>query len=185
MRVMVADTWPGSRAALGVAEAWQQAVQAPWGLLEVDPSPSEAQLRTLWRQMVAWEGEKAPLLVVPGSLADPLGPGQTWADLAAAWGFKVLLTLPEEAALSQAAAFAALLRQTKADCLGWVLLEAAPALSSRLEPALVWQLPAQVGIPVLGRKAVAGSVVWREELWDLLSLRSTQGWGAYPELPLL
>ncbi len=168
MRVMVADTWPGIPAAAAVAEAWQEAVPRPWGLLWVDPSPSEAQLKVLWQQIAAWEGERDPLLVVPGTLADSIGPGQTWADLAAAWGFKVLLTLPEEAALSQGAAFAALLHQAKTHCLGWVLLESASG-SSLEEPPLVWQLQAQLGIPVLGRKTAAGQISWRAEMWDLLS----------------
>ncbi|MFS8860657.1 hypothetical protein [Synechococcus sp. H60.4] len=168
MRVMVADTWPGIPAAAAVAEAWQEAVERPWGLLRVDPSPSEAQLKVLWQQIADWEGERDPLLVVPGTLADPIGPGQTWADLAAAWGFKVLLTLPQEAALSQGAAFAALLHQAKTHCLGWVLLESASG-SSLEEPPLVWQLQAQLGIPVLGRKTAAGQISWRAEMWDLLS----------------
>ncbi len=179
MRVMVADTWPGIPAAAAVAEAWQEAVPRPWGLLWVDPSPSEAQLKALWQQIAAWEGERDPLLVVPGTLADPIGPGQTWADLAAAWGFKVLLTLPEEAALSQGAAFAALLHQAKTHCLGWVLLESASG-SSLEEPPLVWQLQAQLGIPVLGRKAVAGPGVWREELWDLLAVEPGLRLGRLP-----
>lgn len=178
MRVMVADTWPGTQAALGVADSWQQAVQRPWGLLEVDPSPSEAQLRTLWQQIAAWKGEKAPLLVVPGSLADPIGPGQTWADLAHAWGFDVLLTLPQEAALSQGAAFAALLHQAKAHCLGWVLLESESASSPEEEPALIWQLQAHLGIPVLGRKTAAGQIFWRAEMLDLLSARPSSRLGA-------
>ncbi len=178
MRVMVADTWPGTQAAPGVAESWQQAVQRPWGLLEVDPSPSEAQLRTLWRQIAAWKGEKAPLLVVPGSLADPIGPGQTWADLAQAWGFGVLLTLPQKAALSQGAAFAALLHQAKAHCLGWVLLESESASSPEEEPALIWQLQAHLGIPVLGRKTAAGQIFWRAEMLDLLSARPSSRLGA-------
>ncbi len=172
MRVMVANTWPGLPVAM-VAEAWQQAVPRPWGLLEVDPNPSEAQLRTLWQQIVAWEGEKDPLLVVPGSLADPIGPGQTWADLAHAWGFDVLLTLPQEAALSQGAAFAALLRQAKTYCLGWVVLESGSGFSLEEEPALIWQLQAHLGIPVLGRKTAAGQTFWTAEMLDLLSARAS------------
>ncbi|MFS8839630.1 hypothetical protein [Synechococcus sp. W55.2] len=165
MKVMVANTWPGIPGATAVADAWQQVVQRPWGRLRVDPNPSEAQLKALWQQISEWAGEKDPLLVLPGSVADPLGPGQTWADLAHAWGFSLLLTLQREAALSQAAAFAALLRQAKACGLGWVLIGSLPETGdpqalAELDAALIPRLEAQVGMPVLGRMALDGQILW-------------------------
>ncbi len=163
MRVMVADTWPGIPGAAAVASAWQEVTQSPWGRLRVDPNPSEAQLKALWQQICEWATD--PLLVLPGSVADPLGPGQTWADLARAWGFSLLLTLRREAALSQAAAFAALLRQAKARSLGWVLVGSLPETEDpqaleELDATLIPRLEAQVGIPVLGRMALDGQILW-------------------------
>ena len=163
MRVMVADTWPGIPGAAAVASAWQEATQSPWGRLRVDPNPSEAQLKALWQQICEWATD--PLLVLPGSVADPLGPGQTWADLAHAWGFSLLLTLQRKAALSQAAAFAALLRQAKARSLGWVLVGSLPETEDpqaleELDATLIPRLEAQVGIPVLGRMALDGQILW-------------------------
>lgn len=165
MKVMVANTWPGIPGATAVADAWQQVVQRPWGRLRVDPNPSEAQLKALWQQISEWAGEKDPLLVLPGSVADPLGPGQTWADLAHAWGLSLLLTLQREAALSQGAAFAALLRQAKARGLGWVLIGSLtetgdPQALEKLDATLIPRLEAQVGMPVLGRMALDGQILW-------------------------
>ncbi len=165
MRVMVADTWLGIPAAAEVASAWQQVVQRSYGRLTIDPTPSEAQLKALWQQISAWSGEKEPLLVLPGSIADPLASGQTWADLAQAWDFTLLLTLPREAALSQAAAFAALLHQAKARCLGWVLLGSPPETEDprsleELDSTLATRLEAQVGMPVLGRMRLDGQIFW-------------------------
>ncbi|MEN9224119.1 MAG: hypothetical protein Q6L60_08350 [Thermostichus sp. HHBFW_bins_43] len=183
MRVMVAGTWvgPGIPAATAVASAWQQVMPRPYSLLAVDSTPSEAQLKTLWQQISAWEGEKMgqelvhkqPLLVLAGSLAEPIGPGQTWADLAKAWGFTLLLTVPRGGALSQATAFAALLRQAKAHCLGWVLLGSPPEscgpepgspwdpqMLAELDSTLAANLEAQLGLPVLGRMTLEGEILW-------------------------
>ncbi|MFS8823537.1 hypothetical protein [Synechococcus sp. W60.2] len=129
----------------------------------MDPNPSEAQLKALWQQI----GERAtnPLLVLPGSVADPLEPGQAWADLAHAWGFSLLLTLRREAALSQATAFAALMRQAKVRNLGWVLVGSLPETEDpqaleELDAALIPRLEAQVGMPVQGRMALDGQILW-------------------------
>ncbi|MGQ9837500.1 MAG: hypothetical protein ACUVRV_05950 [Cyanobacteriota bacterium] len=130
--MMVASTWPGISGVVKVAEAWVSCTRRSYHWLSGDPIPqgyapfsqTEAYLRELWQQISALnqEGRAEPLLVVRGSLADPIGVGQTWADLARAWNFPVLLTLPRRAAVSQAVAFAAVLHQAQACCLGWVLL---------------------------------------------------------------
>lgn len=173
MRVMVADTWPAIPGAAAVASAWKEVTQNPWGRLRVDSNPSEAQLKALWQQICEWAGEKDPLLVLPGSVADPLGPGQTWADLAHAWGFSLLLTLQRKAALSQATVFAALMRQAKARSLGWVLVGSLPETEDpqaleELDATLIPHLEAQVGIPVLGRMALDGQILWDTDFLEQL-----------------
>lgn len=126
MSVLMAGTWvgPGIPSVMEVAQAWVSGSQRSYHWLRGDPMPSEAHLRELWQQIstLNHEGTAEPLLVLLGSLADPIGAGQTWADLSRAWNLPVLLTLPRGAAVSQAVAFAALLHQAQARCLGWVLL---------------------------------------------------------------
>ncbi|MEN9201967.1 MAG: hypothetical protein Q6K80_09150 [Thermostichus sp. DG_1_6_bins_120] len=191
MSVMVAGTWVGPRlpSVAEVAQAWVACSQRPYSWLKGDPyAQIEAHLRELWQQIVRLnqEGTAEPLLVVPGSLADPIGAGQTWADLSHAWELPVLLTLPRRAAMSQAIAFAALLRQSRARCLGWVLLgepEFAPTIATdevsecqldsppslppeawdELDSTLAACLEAQVGIPVLGRVDPQQQVNWDQD----------------------
>ncbi|MFQ3612406.1 MAG: hypothetical protein SNJ68_01670 [Cyanobacteriota bacterium] len=193
MSVLVAGTWvePGIPSVAEVAQAWVSCSQRSYHWLSGDPmgyaplSQTEAHLRDLWQQIstLNHEGRAEPLLVLRGSLADPIGAGQTWADLARAWNLPVLLTLPRRAAMSQAVAFAALLHQAQARCLGWVLLgepglapvtAAGGVLGSQpdfpvsldledwdeRDSALATRLEAQLGIPVLGRMDLRGQITW-------------------------
>ncbi|MCJ2541641.1 hypothetical protein [Thermostichus vulcanus] len=193
MSVMVAATWagPGIPSVAEVAQAWVACSRHSYHWLNGDPmgyaplAQTEAHLRDLWQQIstLNHEGRAEPLLVLRGSLADPIGAGQTWADLARAWNLPVLLTLPRRGAISQAAAFAALVHQARARCLGWVLLgepgfDRATATGERLgsqpdfpvssdledweerDSALATHLETQLGIPVLGRRDRRGQITW-------------------------
>ncbi len=182
MSLLVAATWvgPGIPAAADVAQAWMAWVGRSYHWLEGNPSPSlaaaEAQLQHLWQQIsrLHQEGGAEPLLVIRGSLADPIGAGQTWADLAGAWHFPVLLMLPRRGALSQAAAFAALLQQAQARCVGWVLVgepeldfatgsppfSPPPEQGQTQDLTLAAYLETQLGIPVLGYADPEGQITW-------------------------
>lgn len=106
------DPWPVSSTLL-VAQALRHYCQyRQWPQPQIMQIPDQPDWGSLWQQI---QGENPILLVVPGSLGDPISPGQTFADLAHDWQLPILLTLPQDPWLgSQVRAYGSLVREAGA-----------------------------------------------------------------------
>ncbi len=140
---------------------------------------------TSLRQVHPWVA-----VVYPGSVADPIDPRLSVADWAHDWRLPLILTLPLEAwSVSQAVAFTALVRQSGADLLGFIMVQGleSPASSHDL---IVTTIQSRCSVPVLGllpitRLISATTEVERADLgsqldWQVLESVSAihgNGWG--------
>ncbi|MDX2270980.1 MAG: AAA family ATPase [Cyanobacteriota bacterium] len=186
---LIAGTWDpdgGSTAqwlARGMQAYWQH-FRPPQALHILTIPARGGDWATLWQtysQQVSG-GADPVLLLYPGSLGDGLTPHTTVADLARDWRSPLILTLPlGRQMVSQAVAFAALVRHSQAHLVGFVVFEVEETpfeeamdlekMASQVETLTQTPLLGCLRIPHLAEGAVANADLarWATDLnWERL-----------------